>query len=234
MKTKRTIDRTKYRYVWKALSPYGSSDGNGVEFFYRLPVPGERWSDWTIAPNQPENVDGKACGAGGLHLHKRPTYQYAPRQAWLWLARYLPGDVLGEDAQKIRVRKLQLLRISHHKFEAMIKRGLLRGANLRDANLQGANLQGANLQGANLQGADLQGANLQGANLQGANLQGADLQGANLQGADLQGANLQGADLQGANLQGANLWRADLWRADLREAKNITSYITPETGAILD
>ena len=135
---------------------------------------------------------------------------------------YLPGDLLGQEDGKVRVKKAKVLRVVD--FPATL-RGVvpkddalpanLRGTNLRGANLWGANLWGANLEDANLRGADLWGAYLRGANLRGANLEDANLRGANLWGANLWGANLRDADLWGADLRGADLWGANLWGAHL-------------------
>jgi hypothetical protein len=225
----------KYLYGYKALL-VDATYPNGINrapFYYNLPRRDERWSDWTEAPDQPAEPDGRDCGAGGLHIHNRPTLAYAEIGSVLWLARYLPEDVLGKSDSKTRVRKLQLSRITRLMLHSMIRCGKLRGADLVGANLTGVTLRGADLTGADLTKADLTGAYLYGSTLIDAYLTGADLNGADLRGANLTGstlydanlvgaylgdANLNGADLRGANLTGASLREADLRSADLREA----------------
>jgi len=118
----------------------------------------------------------RGAGSGGI-----------PGGTYLLVA-YSPADVLGEDTNKVRVKRALTLDV--FTFAAFIGPGAdLRGANLWGANLGGANLRGANLGDADLWGADLRGADLGGANLRGANLGDADLGGANLGGADLRDAN---------------------------------------------
>ena len=162
----------------------GATYHHGQPFYYPFPtIVGENinrrvaWSDWVEAPNQPEIADGANCGAGGLHIYKDFRCSYRkPNQYWR-LARYLPEDILGEDEEKVRVRKMQTTLITPSWLHRLIRWGFF-----RYARLQGVNLHGANLQGANLQRADLEGANLKGANLKGANLQEAYLQRATYKG----------------------------------------------------
>ena len=73
------------------------------------------------------------------------------------LVAYSPTDVLGEDANKVRVKRALTLDV--FTFAAFIGPG----ADLRDANLYGVDLGGANLRGADLWGANLGGADLRGA-----------------------------------------------------------------------
>jgi hypothetical protein len=129
-----------------------------------------------------------------------------------------PTDVLGEDGNKVRVSRCQVVAI----FDAslLIRDGWLKEGNLDGANLYRASLDGANLDRANLNGASLDGANLDGANLDGASLYRANLNGANLYGANLYGANLDGASLYRANLYRANLNGANLDRANLNSASH--------------
>jgi len=182
------MDETKvWKYGYKALFN-GATYYDDNEFPYNLPSKGNIWSDWTEAPNQPLLADNKACGAGGLHIHLKPSFQYAHSGCSLWLARYLATDMLGGNLDKVRLRRLQLCRIPLKSFLHMMRRGQFIGANLEGANLRGANLEGANLRDANLRGANLIGANLEGANLRDANLIGANLIGAYLRGANLIGA----------------------------------------------
>ena len=151
----------------------------------------------------------------------------------LLLTGYLPDDVLGEDHNKVRVRRAFVVDIvdgvpliSKYGERADLRGADLWGADLRNANLRGAdlrnaNLRGANLRNANLRNADLRGAGLGNANLRNANLRNADLWGAGLGNADLGNADLRNADLRNANLGNADLRNADLgnaslWNADLR------------------
>ena len=157
----------KYNYGWKALSN-GCTYHNEMEFRYHLPTPGQQWGAWTEAPNQPVNPDGQWCGAGGLHLHKSPSFAYAPPHARLYLARYLIADILGENTDKIRVRKCQLLHIPLLKWLNLVRKN-------KHHNLYGANLRRADLYEADLRKADLRNADLRGANLYEADLRGAVL-----------------------------------------------------------
>jgi len=92
------------------------------------------------------------------------------------LVEFDQADVLGEDDDKIRVSRCQVVDV----FDgpALIRGGWCRGANLRGANLRDAYLGGAYLYGADLYGADLYGADLYGADLYGADLRGAYLRDA--------------------------------------------------------
>jgi len=156
----------------------------------------------------------RGAGSGGI-----------PGGTYLLVA-YCPADVLGEDTNKVRVKRALTLDV--FTFAAFIGPG----ANLGGANLWGADLGGADLGGANLWGADLGGADLWGANLRGANLRGADLWGANLRDANLGGANLRGANLRGANLGGANLGGANLWDAYANERTVVPSGWVVANGRI--
>src|SRR3990167_2322031 len=107
---------------------------------------------------------------------------------------YLEKDILGQDLDKLRVRKVWVLGLWD--IQKAIRTGVFKGANLEGANLERANLGGANLFWANLRGANLFWANLEGANLRGANLRGANLRGANLEVANLEGAKQEVANLE--------------------------------------
>jgi hypothetical protein len=106
------------------------------------------------------------------------------------LVAFASADVLGEDADKARVRRALVVDVVDFCRQ-----------DLRRADLQRADLRGADLQDAFLRGADLRGADLQDAVLWGADLQRADLRDANLQRADL-----QRADLQGVVWDAATVW----------------------------
>ena len=89
---------------------------------------------------------------------------------------YRDTDVLGRDADKLRVAEALVLDVVDAQA-ALRARGV--GANLRRANLgYGSHLYGANLYGSNLYGTDLRRADLTGADLTGADLRCADLRGA--------------------------------------------------------
>lgn len=195
---------------------------------YRWPFPG----NWAYPrPSQLEMTTGGACpqfDGDGLCLAK--TWKGAasagiPAVVAL-LCHYHADDVLGEDADKLRVRKAFVAEVFDP--QALIRAGFCAGADLREACLRQADLRGADLCEADLSGADLAGAyltwaNLYGASLGGADLRRADLAGANLRRADLYGADLRRADLTraylgGAYLSGANLSGANLAGADLTGA----------------
>ena len=146
---------------------------------------------------------------------------------------YRPDDVLGRDADKLRVLSALVLAIID--IPRLIRGANLSGANLSGANLSGVNLRGANLYGANLYGAYLRGVNLRGANLYGAYLSRAYLSGANLSGANLYGANLYVANLRraylsGVNLSGANLSGANLSGVNLRGVNLSGAYLSGAIG----
>ncbi len=207
------------RTAWRACRPdLRSSHG------YRWPWPGNEAT--APLPDDREFTRGDPCPrfiGDGLCLAKtwRGAASGSIPAITCLLVEFDPGDVLGEDDDKVRVSRCRVVDV----FDgpALIRDGWCRRAdlghaNLRHANLRGADLGGADLRGADLGGADLGDANLRGANLGDANLRGADLRGANLRDADLRGANLGGADLRHADLGGADLRHVNLWGADLRHA----------------
>ncbi len=198
------------RTAWRSVHPdLRSSHG------YRWPFPGNE-----AVPPLPDGAEftrGDPCPqfvGDGLCLAK--TWAGAASGGisaiTCLLVEFDEADVLGEDADKVRVSRCRVVDVFD--APALVRDGWCAGANLIRAYLTGANLGGADLTGANLAGADLIRANLGGAdltraNLGGANLTRANLAGANLAGANLAGANLTGADLAGGNLAGANLTRAN-------------------------
>jgi hypothetical protein len=202
------------KYGWKFLDPTGSTYQGKNQFRYVLPRPDEKWGEPTFAPNPITEDDGADCGPGRLHLMRRPTNPYAPRNWWPWYAK-AEGVVTAGNSKKFGATSVRLRMVSPKVWHRIIRLGWCKGANLRDANLIGANLYGANLRVANLSGANLRNANLWGADLNGANLRDANLSDANLSGANLSGADLRWADLYGANLRGANLSDANLTGANL-------------------
>ena len=118
---------------------------------YRWPWPG----GWAEAPDDGRDLTGnhptKACPSddlGGLCLAK--TWRGSrsggiPAHTALVVA-YQPGDVLGEDDHKLRVRRclvLDVVDVTSH-----IRQGHAAGADLSGANLYRADLYGANLSGA--------------------------------------------------------------------------------------
>ena len=193
-------------YGFKILDPTGATyherrDGS-QEIIYALPRPGKKWGPWNVHPC-PAEPDGEACGHGRFHLHKRLSFAHAPTRGWPWFAQW--EGLVGEDDEKIAVRRLRLRRIAPRVLWRALHSPFNWGceADLSWANLSWANLHGANLHGADLHGADLRWANLGEADLTGANLSWADLHGADLRWADLTGANLSWADLRWANLHEA-------------------------------
>jgi hypothetical protein len=175
--------------AWRVVRPDFTSKND-----YRWPYPGN-WAHPN--PCDREMTNGNACpqfDGDGLCLAK--TWAGAASggipAAVALLCHFDPADVLGEDDDKIRVRKALVVDV--YDPQRLIRDGWCPRADLSGANLYGANLHGANLHGADLHGANLHGADLYGANLHGADLYGADLSGANLYGADLSGANLYGAE----------------------------------------
>jgi hypothetical protein len=196
-----------YQYGWKFLGPDGCTEYAGNRFAYNLPQRGQKWSEWTEHP-KPIASDRSDCGPGRLHVMRKIDARYAPRNWWIWYARWTENDVVSESSEKFGVRRLQLRRVRPEAFWRLLSRADLSGANLFGANLSRADLSGANLSRADLSGADLSGANLSRANLYGADLFGANLYGADLFGANLYGANLFGANLSRADLSGANLFGA--------------------------
>ena len=169
---------------WKIVRP-DFTTRNG----YRWPFPGK----WAECPPGTKFTTIDSCPTfegDGLCVAK--TWRGAasggyPAVTALLLA-YHQADVLGEDPNKLRVKRALVVDV--YDPQALIRDGWCTGANLARANLARANLAGANLAGANLAWANLAGANLAGANLAGAYLAGADLAGADLAGADLAGADL--------------------------------------------
>ena len=172
---------------WRIVHPDLTSRGG-----FRWPFPG----NWCVAPG-PIKDHGGACPKGeGDGICVAKTWSGASsggiRSQTCLLVAYQPGDVLGEDSAKVRVRRALVLDV----FRSTAGLG------------PGADLYGANLTRANLTGAYLAGANLAGANLSRANLYEANLTGADLYEAYLTGANLTGADLSGARYTASTVWPA--------------------------
>ena len=202
------------RIAWRACHPDLRSS-----YGYRWPWPGNEAT--APLPDDREFTRGDPCPrfiGDGLCLAKtwRGAASGSIPAITCLLVEFDPGDVLGEDDDKVRVSRCRVVDV----FDgpALIRDGWCRDADLGGADLGGANLGGADLGGANLGDANLGDADLRGADLGGADLWGADLGGADLGGADLGGANLGDANLWGADLGGANLGDANLWDANLRDA----------------
>ena len=167
------------RWAWKRVGVDGTTRHS-----FRWPV----GIGGVVEQDGPAN--GKPCGEG-LHLAKTPrgasSSGLMTHSIGLVVA-YLPSDILGEDYDKVRVRRCWVAPIIYDIVAALAQPGAdLSGASLSDASLSGANLSGADLYRANLSGANLSRADLYRANLSRADLSGADLSGANLSGADLSG-----------------------------------------------
>ena len=171
---------------------------------YRWPFPGQ----WAEAPGPIIEANTDPCPrrqGDGVCVALTPRGMATggvPALAVL-LCAVANADVLGQDSDKLRVRRALVV-------ELIDLPKVARRANLSRANLSGANLSRANLSGANLSRADLYGA---------------DLYGADLSRADLYGANLYGANLSRANLSRANLSGANLSRANLRDATGATTAV---------
>ena len=165
MSENETFTHNQWACAWKALGNGGCTCYNGMEFRYTLPIPGQKWSDWTVAPDALTAPDGEACGAGRLHLHKRPSFEYAPPYARLYLARYLISELLGEDEDKLGAPRCQLRFVPQRTWYYMIRKGWQKC--LHYADLHCADLTGANLTNATLTNADLTRANLTNADLTG-------------------------------------------------------------------
>ena len=127
--------------AWRTVADVDRNSSHG----YRWPRSGQ-WAEstgpWTLGaacPTQPgdglclaKNFSGAASGG------------YSIRNAIL--CAYDPDDILGQDDDKIRVKRAKVI----HRLDIprMIRDGLFSGADIFGANLRGANLQGAKLQGA--------------------------------------------------------------------------------------
>jgi hypothetical protein len=150
---------------WRVVNADFTSTRN-----YRWSFPGNwakapirKGQDFTRGDVCPQFIGDGLCiaktpsgaASGGIELHT------------VLVVGYYADDVLGEDDEKVRVRRAFVADVWD--VWSLIKKF---GGK---ANLYGANLAGADLYGANLRGANLYRANLDGANLDGANLAGADL-----------------------------------------------------------
>jgi hypothetical protein len=199
---------------WRIVHPDLTSRGG-----FRWGFPGQ----WTEAPGPIKRHKGSCPKDEGDGICVARSWSGAMsgsiRSQTCLLVAYEPKAVLGEDHEKVRVRRALVLDV----FNATA--GVGPRAYLAGAYLAGANLTGAYLAGAYLAGANLTGANLFEANLFEANLFGANLTGANLFEANLTGANLTRAYLAGAYLAGANLTRAYLAGAYLAGANLTRAYL---------
>ncbi len=152
------------RTAWRACHPdLRSSHG------YRWPFPGQE----AVAPlpDGREFTRGEPCPqfkGDGLCLAKTcaGAASGAIPAITCLTVEFDDADVLGEDADKVRVSRCRVVEVFD--APALIRDGWCTRANLYRANLAGANLTGANLTGAGLYRANLTGANLAGANLVGA------------------------------------------------------------------
>jgi len=184
-----------YKFLAENLASYHTST-----FHYPSPTfDGKKWipTPWIEEKNCDDNKE--ACGRG-LHLMKVLKPRYHPYKGNCYEAE--GEDLLGEDDDKARFRRIRLLR-PVPKEEIFQPKANLWNANLSDADLRNANLSDANLWNA-------------------------DLRNANLRNANLSDANLWNADLRNANLRNANLRNADLRNADLTTCKNLDAVRNPE------
>ena len=204
---------TYYKFLNHNLESYYK-----LGFFY--PAPTRKNGEWIPS----EWVEEKECDtsddacAAGLHLAKKLNPIYFNFTGNCYEAE---GECkLAEDEDKIRFRKIRLIRpISFS--EIFRPNANLTTAKLNRVELAGAKLTGADLTDAALSDAALSDADLRNADLYNADLTNTDLIHANLTDADLRYANLINADLRNTNLTNANLIYADLTDADLTNA-NLT------------
>ena len=109
-------------YGFKILDPTGATypqqrrDGSR-EMVYALPRPEEKWGPWMEHPN-PAEPDGKACGSGGFHVHKRLSWAYAPVRGWPWFAQW--RGLIGEDDEKVRLSRQEIAK-SHSWLEKSLE-----------------------------------------------------------------------------------------------------------------
>jgi hypothetical protein len=181
--------------AWRAVHPdLRSSNG------FRWPWPGNEATAPLPAGKQFSKGDPCPTFVGdGLCLAK--TFKGAasggiPASTCLEVT-YRAEDVLGEDADKIRVSGCHVVDVFDNL--ALIRSGWFVGANLRSADLRSANLRSADLRYADLRYANLGYANLRSADLGSANLRSADLRSADLRSANLGYANLGYANLAGCS-----------------------------------
>jgi uncharacterized protein YjbI with pentapeptide repeats len=156
-------------------------------FYYPTPIlKNGKWipTEWIEEKDCLES--NEACGKG-LHLMKVLIPKYQQYRGNCYEAE--GEELLGEDGDKARFKKIRLIRPIP--FKDIFKPF----ANLSCANLRSADLRSANLSCANLSYASLSYANLSYANLRSANLSYANLSYANLRSANLSYANLSYANL---------------------------------------
>lgn len=142
-----------------------TDDHNGGRFRYPLgdwvhprPAPGCKSQPFTTRDECPAFPGDGLCVATSLSGAQSGGARLG--SSAMLLVGYLPGDVLAEGRDKIRVKKLWV----HPDPLDPVSIIARPGAYLRDANLRYADLGGANLRGADLGGANLRNANLGGAN----------------------------------------------------------------------
>ncbi len=220
------LDGAEVTWAFRAVHPdLRSREG------FRYPWPG----NWAVAPGPIKRHKNSCPQAKGDGLCIAKTFCGAAAGgipfSTMLLVGYTAKDVLGEDENKVRVRRMyvaDLLSIATILRYADLGYADLRYADLRYADLRYANLRYANLGSADLRYADLRYANLGYANLRYANLGYADLGSANLRYANLGYANLRYANLGYADLRYANLRSADLRYANLRSATYNQLTLWPE------
>jgi len=132
---------------WKFLDPTGSTYYEGKQFQYVLPRPGEKWGGVTYAPDPITEDDSKDCGPGRIHLMKRPTNPYGPRNGWPWYAK--AGGIIREGSdEKFWGTSVQLRMVRPAVWHRIIRLGWCSGADLSGADLRSAYLRGADLSNA--------------------------------------------------------------------------------------
>ncbi len=203
-------DLARMQWGWRYVKPDFTSSRN-----YRWPFPGQ-WAE-AQGPFQahrgacPQGVGDGICIARSFRGAASGGYNSRS----ILIVGWLPEDLLGEEPDKVRVKRAFVLElidlVSLLGPGADLRSAVLRSADLRSAVLRSADLRSADLSGADLRSADLSGADLRSADLRSADLSGAVLRSADLRSADLRSAVLRSADLRSAVLSGAYFNRYTCW-----------------------
>ena len=113
---------------------------------FRYPWPGG-WAE--CDPHGRKHSTGPCAQFVGDGLHVAKTFRGAGSGGispqTLLLAAFLPADVLGEDSDKVRVKRLYVVEVVALTALLPIISAYLGGANLRGADLRDADLRGAKI-----------------------------------------------------------------------------------------
>ena len=167
------IDRTPSRPTAKQIAKMSwgfklvgldlsTNDHNGGRHRYRLGEWAAAAGPFTTGGACPTTPGDGVCVA--LTLDGAQSGGARIGSSIMLLVGYLSADVLGGQADKVRVKRLYVHDDPIDPVE-LIRWAALTGAYLSGADLSGADLYGADLSRANLSGAYLSGAYLSGANL---------------------------------------------------------------------